>query len=94
MCLVLCGVSFFILCLSLSAYLFHWRIENEPGAAPDSVFLLVHRILLVSGAAGTLGFSVPYYLRRAGSPLRPFLPMAIGLLAYSPLLAITILMMV
>lgn len=94
MCLVLCGLSFFVLCLSLSAYLLYWRIENEPGAAPDSFLLFVHRILLVSGAAGTLGFSVPFFLRRAGSPLRPLLPMAIGLLAYSPLLAITILMMV
>jgi len=92
--LVLFGTAVFALCLSFSAFLFHWRIENEPGASPDLVFLRVHRLLLLFGLTGSLCISFAILRRELGSPMRLILPTVLALLVYSPLFAITILLMV
>ena len=87
------GISFFCIMLSLSAYMLHWRVENEPGASSLPVLIVLHYVLLAGGAASFI-FTVIGTARRGNlTPGRILLPVLLAVLCYIPILAITLLMM-
>lgn len=91
--LFMVGLSVFLLCLSLSAGLLHWRVENEPGAASSPGLLTAHFVLLAAGLAGLGGSSVPLF-RNGDRPLRGMLvAAALAVLVYSPLFLLTLMML-
>ncbi len=92
--LFMVGLSVFLLCLSLSAGLLHWRVENEPGATSSPGLLTAHFVLLAVGLAGLGGSSIPLF-RNRDRPLRGMLSAAaVALLVYLPLFLLTLMMLV
>ncbi len=91
--LFMAGLSVFTLCLSLSAGLLHWRVENEPGAASSPGLLTAHNVLLAAGLAGLGGSSIPLF-RNGDRPLRGMLFAAsLAVLVYFPLFLLTLMML-
>jgi hypothetical protein len=93
-CLFLAGFSLLLVLLSFSAWLLHWRVDNEPGARPIPVLLLAHRLLLSAGTAGVLLFPCLIVHYRARPYLHLLFPMSAALLVYAPLLLLTLVMLV
>lgn len=88
------GVSLFALYLSFSACLLHWRVENEPGAAPSPGLFTAHLILLATGGTGTAVFP-SIIMAKKSKPYRHLLAAgAIATILYAPLLALTLILLV
>jgi hypothetical protein len=88
------GVSVFLVCLSLSAAMLHWRVDNEPGATASPGLETAGFALFLSGAAGTVLFSVDLIRKGKRHPARLLIPAGIALLVYSPLFMLTMILMV
>jgi hypothetical protein len=92
--LVLSGLSFFAVLLSMSACLLHWRVANEPGAQRVPELPAVSGILLFAGLTGAL-ISNGTLIQRRKHPLRILLiPPGVALLLYLPVLLLTLIMLV
>lgn len=91
---MLTGISVLALCLSVSAWLLHWRVENEPGASPVPDLLDAHLLLLAAGAVGTMVFPGLVFLYRAKPYLHLLIPLAAAMLLYAPLFVLTLVMLV
>lgn len=88
------GISFFCIMLSLSAYMFHWRVENEPGASSLPVLIVLHYVLLAGGAVSFISLAVCTARRGYLTPGGILRPVLLAVLCYIPILVITLLMMV
>ena len=88
------GVSVFLVCLSLSAVMLHWRVDNEPGATASPGLEAAGYALFLPGAAGTVVFSVDLIRKGKRSPARILIPAGIAVLIYSPLFLLTMILMV
>ncbi len=87
------GISFFCIMLSLSAYMLHWRVENEPGASSLPVLIVLHYVLLAVGASSLIALTITSARRGSLTPGRILMPVLLAVLCYLPILVITLLMM-
>lgn len=88
------GLSSFLMLLSMSFFLLHWRVSNEPGAAPVPFLLFLYRSFLIAGVSGFILSLVRFFKDGEGSVLRLLAVIGIAVGVYLPLFGITILMMV
>lgn len=92
--LVLSGLSFFAVLLSVSACLLHWRVANEPGAQPVTELPALSSALLFAGLSGSLISTVTLIQRRKHSLRILLIPPGVALLLYLPVLVLTLIMLV
>lgn len=88
------GLSFFIVLVSLSFRMLHWRVVNEPGAVDMPGLMFAHRLLFLFGAAGFSIFSIRFYAAGKGFWWRVPAAVGLALLAYLPFFGFTLVLMV
>jgi|GEM_PF-3630773 len=88
------GLSVFLLLLSVSSGLLHWRVLNEPGASDVPALMLLHRVLLSVGVSGFIFSLVRYFRNSERSFLSLLSAIGIAVVVYLPFLGLTLLMLV
>lgn len=91
---VLSPVFWLLIHISISLFLFYWRISNEPGITDPSGFLWSYRIISFLGLTGTLAVNAVFIKYREKKVWITWVLNAAVSIFYAPVMFLTLLMMV